>query len=357
MRAWHGTADSGDLLDNADDTDRRSRRGPAHREGQSSSRRTSGTVYRHMMMDDPLLRLTPALREELEWLAGEAPPNVARHAQIVLGRARGLSIPAVAVAAGVHPNTVRNCVRRFETHGLRGLVHAGAGKPKNVAFSDAIRDEIARVAMHSPAGAGETFAQWSLRRLRTHLLRRGVVQAISVEGLRQLLGGLPLPPAYWRRSVRRPDPLSEEMRHALMSLAQGPRADRSLRAQIVLASGRGLNEAEIAAALHVGRGTVRRWLRRFRRAGILGLQTLPRQLPLSARARQAIIRLATTDPRALGIRRSAWSLHTLQAALIQRHTVRSISLASLRRVLEEAGVQLPGSAAPLPYQDRSPAAG
>jgi transposase len=303
------------------------------------------------------LWLTPALREELDWLAGEAPPNVARHAQIVLGRARGMSIPAVAVAVGVHPNTVRNCVRRFEARGLRGLVHAGAGKPKNIAFSDAIRDEIARVAMHSPANAGEPYTQWSLRRLRTHLLRRGVVQAISVEGLRQLLGGLPLPPAYWRRSVRRPDPLSDEMRHALTSLAQGPRPDRSLRAQIVLASSRGLNEAEIAAALHVGRGTVRRWLRRFRRAGILGLQTLPRQVPLSTRTRQAIIRLATSDPRAYGMKRPMWSLHALQTALIQRHTVRAISLASLRRVLDEAGVQFPGISAPVAYSDRSPAVG
>jgi hypothetical protein len=52
-----------------------------------------------------------------------------------------------------------------------------------------------------------------------------------------------------------------------------------------------------------------------------------------------------------------WSLHALQTALIQRHTVRAISLASLRRVLYEAGVQVPGTSAPVAYLDRSPAVG
>jgi transposase len=246
------------------------------------------------------LRLTPALAEELEWLAGEAPPNVARHARIVLGRAQGMSIPAIASAVGVHPNTVRNCLRRFDTQGPHGLLHAGAGKPKNIAFSDAIRDEIARVAMHSPTSVREPYRQWSLRRLRTHLLRRGVVQAISVEGLRQLLRGLPLPPAYWRRAVRPAASLTPEVRHALESLAQSERQDRSLRAQIVLASSRGLNEMEIAAALRIGRASVRRWLRRFRRAGILGLHTLPRHRPDTRQVRVAGVRANLSDRRRYG---------------------------------------------------------
>jgi transposase len=299
--------------------------------------------------------LTPALEAELEWLAGEAPPNVARHARIVLGRAHGMSIPAVATAVGVHPNTVRNCLRRFEMHGLHGLMHAGAGKPKNIAFSDAIRDEIARVAMHSPASAGERFAQWSLRRLRAHLYGRGVVQSISVEGLRQLLRGLPLPPAYWRRVAPPLGTLTPEVRRALDSLAHGPRPDRNLRAQIVLASSRGLNEAEVAAALHVGRATVRRWLQRFRRAGILGLQTLPRQPAHPLKIRQAVLRVATSDPRRYGVNASNWTLNTLQSVLIRHRIVRGISLEHLRRTLAEAGVQRRGLPA-ASYPSRSPAA-
>lgn len=303
-----------------------------------------------------LLGLTPALRAELEWLAGEGPPSVARHARIVLSRAAGIPTPAVATAVGVHANTVRNCVRRFESHGLRGLLHGSAGKPKNVAFSDAIRDEIARVAMHSPANAGEPYAQWSLRRLQRHLLRRGVVQSISVEGLRQLLGGLPLPPAYWRRAVHPAGPLSADMRRALESLANGQRADRSLRAQIVLANHRGLNEAEIATALHVGRATVRRWLRRFRRAGILGLQTLPRRPTLTLQTQQAIRRFAARDPRPYGINRSTWTMELLRSALIHQRIVRAISIEQLRRVLHDEAAR--PRALPQPrYLERPPAVG
>ena len=302
------------------------------------------------------LRLTPALEAELEWLAGEAPPNVARHARIVLGRAHGMSIPAIARVVGVHPNTVRNCLRRFETQGPHGLLHAGAGKPKNIAFSDAIRDEIARVAMHSPTNVGESYAQWSLRRLRTHLIRRGVVQAISVEGLRQLLRGLPLPAVYWRRAVRPAAALTPEVRHAVESLAQSERKDRSVRAQIVLASSQGLNEAEIASALRLGRGTVRRWLRRFRRAGVLGLHTLPRRQVQTHQMRQAIIRFASGDPRRHGANGSTWSLPGLQAALIRARVVRAIDIESLRNLLTEAGIPWRGSQ-PAPLPARSPAVG
>jgi len=300
--------------------------------------------------------LTPSLEAELEWLAGEAPPNVARHARIVLGRARGMSIPAVAGAVGVHPNTVRNCVRRFEVHGLRGLLHAGVGKPKNLAFSEAVRDEIARVAMHSPANANEPCAYWSLRRLRAHLYRRGVLQSISVEGLRQLLRGLPLPAAYWRRVSRPVGPLRSEMKHALESLAQGPRRDRSLRAQIVIASSRGLNEAEIASVLHLGRATVRRWLRRFRRFGILGLHTLPRQGPLTPKIRRAVTRMASGDPRRYGVNQSRWTLRTLHAALLRQRIVRRIAPEQVQRILAESGLSLPHTA-PRRFQDRSPAVG
>lgn len=299
--------------------------------------------------------LTPATLAELEWLAGEAPPTVARHARIVLGSVQGLSVPAVAARVGVHPNSVRNCLRRFETHGLRGLAHGGAGKPKNIAFTEAVRDEIARVAMHSPASAGETHAQWSLRLLRAHLIGRGVAQTISVEGLRQLLRGLPLPQAYWRRPVSRTAPLSIEVRRALESLANGPRADRRLRAQIVLANSQGLSEAEIASALRIGRGTVRRWLRRFRRAGILGLHTLPRQPVVAPELRRAILRVASASPRHYGVNRSHWSLATLQAALIRHRVVPAISIEHLRRILTDAKVSLrPPRVA---YPSQAPAVG
>lgn len=281
------------------------------------------------------------MQAELEWLAGEGPPNVARHARIVLGRASGLQIRSVAESIGVHPNTVRNCVRRFEVHGMRGLAHASAGKPKNVAFTDAVREEIARLAMRAPSSVGESFEHWSLRRLRQHLIGRGIVRSISVEGLRQLLRGLPLPSSTWRRATRPAIRLSENVQHALEGWAAGPRAARSLRAQIVLAASQGLSETEVAAGLHIGRETVRRWLRRFRQNGILGLQgTRGGALQTSRQARIAIERLARSEARQNGADIESWTLDALRQAVLRERIVRQISLRQLAAILSEAGIPI-----------------
>jgi transposase len=210
-----------------------------------------------------------------------------------------------------------------------------------------VREEIARVAMRSPSHVGETFPHWSLRRLRSHVIARGLVPNISVEGLRQLLRGLPLPPALWRRSARPAIRLSSEVQHALESWAQGPRADRSLRAQIVLASSQGLNETEISAALHIGRETARRWLRRFRRGGILGLQSARDGAVVpSAQTRRAIVHVARSDPHRFGCERSAWTLDALRQTLLKSRLVRQISPRQLRAILLEAGIVLPADASP-----------
>ncbi len=297
-------------------------------------------------MTGRILRLTPALEAELEWLAAEGPPNVARHARMVLGRARGLTIRAIAAQVGVHANTVRNCVHRFETKGLRGLAHGSAGKPKSVAFTEAVREEIARLAMRAPnsPAVGESYTCWSLRRLREHLIRRGVVPDISVEGLRQLLRGLPLPPAYWRRGARPLTRLSPEVQNALENWARGSRAQRSLRARIVLAHSQGLNETEIAAALHIGRGTVRRWLARFRQAGILGLQSAGQRAGLiGPNSRRGIIRMAMSAPQRYGFNQSVWDVETLRQSLLRSRTVREITVRQLAVILKESKIQLPDS--------------
>lgn len=302
------------------------------------------------------LYLTPAVEAELQWLAAEGPPVLARHARIVLGFAKGMTLRMVAETVGVHPNTVRNCLRRFEVQGLKGLAHRGTGKSKNVAFTESVRDEVARVAMHSPRTAGEPIDHWSLRSLRTHLIGRGVIQEISVEGLRQLLRGLPLPAAYWRRTVRPANALQPEVRHALESMRDRAAGDRRVRAQIVLAHSQGLNEAEITAALHVGRATVRRWLRRFRRAGILGLETLPRTTPIRAKTRQEIVLIASTPPRQYGLDRDQWTLPGLRRVLVRTRVVPAISLAQLGRLVRDK-TQTRLAAVPFAESERSTAVG
>ena len=306
----------------------------------------------------------PALPEnvlaELHWIASEGTPSLSRHARIVLARNEGRSLSEIAKILDVDRATVRRWLLRFEKDGLRGLVHASTGKTRKRRFDDAVRDAIARLAMASPAAAGEPFNHWSLRRLRTHAMRRGITREISVEGLRQLLRGLPLPNAYWRRGEEPLGPLSDDVCHGLEALAQGPRPDVARRARVVLARGRGLSEAEVAAALGIGRSCVRRWLQRFERHGILGLQTVrrpSRPLVFTADVRAAIVRHARMDPKQAGSAATRWSLRALRAALIRQRVVHKISIQHLRRILGEAGVALRGQTEPTVSELRAPARG
>jgi transposase len=297
---------------------------------------------------------------ELHWIASEGSPSLSRHARIILARIEGRPLSEIAQILDVDRATVRRWLLRFEKYSLRGLVHASTGKSRKRRFDESIRDAIARVAMEAPDVVGESFAHWSLRRLRAHLVRRGIVQEISVEGLRQLLRGLPLPETYWHRGEEPFAPLSNEVQHGLEVLVREARPDVARRARVVLARSRGLGEAEVASALGVGRSCVRRWLQRFQRHGILGLQMArrpSRPLVFTTELRAAIVRHALMDPKELGHSRPRWSLRTLRNALIRQRVVRNISIQHLGRILAEAGVSLRGRV-PMPLaQTRVPARG
>lgn len=295
---------------------------------------------------------------ELHWIASEGSPSLSRHARIILARNEGRSLSEIASVLDVDRATVRRWLLRFEREGLRGLMHASTGKTRKRRFDDTVRDAVARLAMNSPVAAGEPFAHWSLRRLLAHVLRRGIIQEMSVEGLRQLLRGLPLPDAYWRRSGEPVGPLGDEVRQGLELLARGTRPEVARRAQVVLARSRGLSEMEIATALGIGRSCVRRWLRRFQLHGILGLQAARRSahpLVFTPDVRAAIVRHAQMDPRQLGFSGSRWSLRALRAALIKQRVVRKISIQHLGRILAEAGVSLRGQSTMSIPRSRAPA--
>jgi len=297
---------------------------------------------------------------ELHWIASEGSPSLSRHARIILARNEGRALSEIAHILDVDRATVRRWLIRFEKHGLRGLVHASTGKSRKRRFDDTIRDAIARLAMEAPDAVGEDFVHWSLRRLRAHLMRRGIVREISVEGLRQLLRGLPLPEAYWHRGEGPFAPLSSEVQGGLEVLVREARPEVARRARVVLARSRGLSEAEVASALGVGRSCVRRWLQRFQHHGILGLQMARRPshpLVFTADVRAAIVRYALMDPREPGHSHPRWSLRTLRNALIRQRVVRKISIQHLGRILAEGGVSLRGRL-PVPLADtRVPARG
>jgi len=109
-----------------------------------------------------------------------------RRAQIVLWSAQRMDVPAIAKIAFTSEDRVREVIHNFNRDGFDSLApkYAGGRPPK---FSAAERAEIKKIALGRPTDYGEPFSTWSLTKLADHLVRKGVVDDISHEGLRALL--------------------------------------------------------------------------------------------------------------------------------------------------------------------------
>lgn len=123
---------------------------------------------------------------KLEDLANGSDEELARRAQIVMLSARRTGVHEIGAAVGLHPINVRKWIHRFNTTGLKGLQpRHSPGRPK--VFSRQQRDAIVRLAMSDPRDLGLAYEVWSLQRLRTQLIERGVVTEVSAETIRQQL--------------------------------------------------------------------------------------------------------------------------------------------------------------------------
>ncbi|HXY28580.1 MAG TPA: IS630 family transposase [Acidimicrobiales bacterium] len=109
-----------------------------------------------------------------------------RRAQIVLWSAQRMDVPTIAKIAFTSEDRVREVIHNFNRDGFDSLApkYAGGRPPK---FSPAERQAIKKIALGRPTDHGEPFSTWSLTKLADHLVRKGVVEDISHEGLRALL--------------------------------------------------------------------------------------------------------------------------------------------------------------------------
>ncbi|MBI4515650.1 MAG: helix-turn-helix domain-containing protein [Deltaproteobacteria bacterium] len=271
-----------------------------------------------------------------EWIA-QAAPLERQRGRIVLARARGATINGIAVLLGVHRDTVQRWLARYRRQGLAGLAHRNGGRAQRPKFGARVVGKIRRIASRPPQEQGEAFAVWSLAKLRAHLVRRRVVEWISIERLRQLLvdtGGRP--PGWW---VPFPDriPLSPEVRLQLQRFAARPQV--GVRAAIVLAAAEGRPLKVITAELGASMTSVRRWLRRFLQGGVSGLEGRPgRGHPalFSPAVCARIVACARQSPAEVGVAAKEWSLYTLRQYLITAGVVSHVSIEWLRQILRRA---------------------
>ncbi len=142
-----------------------------------------------------------------------------------------------------------------------------------------------------------------------------------------------------------PVTLTASERKILKKRVQGaktPRRDQ-VRAQIVLAAARGLDNTRIAADLGVSVTMVRKWRGRFAGRGLGGLKDLPRSgrpRQISEADRAAVVALACQLPAATGVPLSRWTGPELRRELeAQALASAPMSVSSLLRILAENPVK------------------
>jgi transposase len=110
-----------------------------------------------------------------------------RRAQMVLLSVQGMDVAGIAKVTFTSTDRVREVINNFNEDGFDSLYprYAG-GRPPT--FTLPQRQTIKKIALSRPADHGLPFSTWSLAKLAEFLVAEGVVDDISHEGLRALLG-------------------------------------------------------------------------------------------------------------------------------------------------------------------------
>jgi transposase len=125
-------------------------------------------------------------KPKLEELLNDEDEELARRVRIVLLSSQREGVHEISGAVGLHPINVRKWIHRFNKFGLKGLYpRRSPGRPR--LFTREQRDAIVGLATTDPRVLGLDFDAWSLQRLRSQLIERGVMSDVSAETIRQEL--------------------------------------------------------------------------------------------------------------------------------------------------------------------------
>jgi transposase len=125
-------------------------------------------------------------RPRMEELLNDEDEELARRVRIILMSSQREGVHEISTAVGLHPINVRKWIHRFNKYGLKGLYpRRSPGRPR--LFTREQREAIVGLATTDPRVLGLEFDNWSLQRLRTQLIERGVMNDVSAETIRQEL--------------------------------------------------------------------------------------------------------------------------------------------------------------------------
>lgn len=107
-------------------------------------------------------------------------------AVIILYSARGMDVKTICEKISREQRMVRRAIHDFNKYGLKALIRkkAKGAKPK---FTGEQRTRVLEAVMTDPRKLNLPFTTWSLPKLKAYLIKRGVVDSISIETIRKIL--------------------------------------------------------------------------------------------------------------------------------------------------------------------------
>ncbi len=126
-----------------------------------------------------MLKLTGKEKEKLKRLARSSDYRLAKRAQIILLRAEGKSYNEIGSELGIHYNTAKRWIKRFEKDGIKGLYdQPRPGRPR--VFPEEIDQKILELISKRPIDYGIDAEKWSVSLIRTYLIEHRIVENISI---------------------------------------------------------------------------------------------------------------------------------------------------------------------------------
>ena len=131
-------------------------------------------------------KLTEAEEKQLKHWCTSNDPTMRHRASIILFSSQGYRVPEIGPLVKSHPANLRKWIHRFNVRGCEGLRTVHSGGPR-LRFSPQQRLEIVRLAQAKPRELGLNFTRWTLHKLAQQAAKRGIVDRISHECVRQIL--------------------------------------------------------------------------------------------------------------------------------------------------------------------------
>ena len=122
----------------------------------------------------------------LRYLHRGKDPVTINRAHIVLASAQGMKVPEISQRYHYSERWVREIIQKFNATGMEAIFpNWGGGRPP--VFTKKQKVKIVEVALSRPQDLGLPFTQWSLTKLQGYVIKEGIVESISYEGVRQIL--------------------------------------------------------------------------------------------------------------------------------------------------------------------------